>query len=110
MAGSLLCGSSIWIENGRRRGEMALYVLPRAIRTLFPYKWMKSGNRGVRLVERLVFLICQFTLPFIDGLLFPQFCVCRVASFSFNSCCASPWLSQRPLSLDISICDKRSKC
>lgn len=54
LAGSLLCGSSIWIENGRRRGEMALYVLPRAIRSLLPYKWMRSGNLGVKLVERYV--------------------------------------------------------
>jgi hypothetical protein len=51
MAGSLLCGSSIWIENGRRRGEMALYVLPRAIRSFLPYKWMRSGNLGIKLIE-----------------------------------------------------------
>ena len=51
---SLVCGSSIWIENGRRRGEMALYVLPRAIRSLFPYKWIRSGNKGVMILERSV--------------------------------------------------------
>lgn len=54
LAGSLVCGSSIWIENGRRRGEMALYVLPRAIRSLFPYKWIRSGNKGVMILERSV--------------------------------------------------------
>lgn len=54
MVGSLLCGSSIWIENGRRRGEMALYVLPRAIRSLLPHKWMMHGNLGIKLIERSV--------------------------------------------------------
>ena len=54
LGGSLLCGSSIWIENGRRRGEMALYVLPRAVRSLLPYKWMRSRDRRVILVERSV--------------------------------------------------------
>ena len=54
LGGSLLCGSSIWIENGRRRGEMALYVLPRGVRSLIPYKWIRSGNRGVILLERSV--------------------------------------------------------
>lgn len=52
MVGSLLCGSSIWLENGRRRGEMALYVLPRAVRTILPDKLVKSGHRGMRLAER----------------------------------------------------------
>ncbi|CAA7265795.1 unnamed protein product [Cyclocybe aegerita] len=57
MAGCLACGSSIWIENGRRRGEMALYVLPRAIRTCLPDALVKSGNRAIRLAERLVFIL-----------------------------------------------------
>jgi hypothetical protein len=52
MAGCLMCGSSIWIEDGRRRGEMALYVLPRALRTCLPNAWVKSGNRFIRMVER----------------------------------------------------------
>jgi len=56
LAGSLLCGSSIWIENGRRRGEMALYVLPRAIRSLLPYKWLRSGNKVVKLFEFITFI------------------------------------------------------
>jgi hypothetical protein len=54
MAGSLACGSSIWIENGQRRGEMALYVLPRAIGACLPDTWVRSGNRAVRITERFV--------------------------------------------------------
>ncbi|KAK0233084.1 hypothetical protein IW262DRAFT_47070 [Armillaria fumosa] len=57
LAGCLSCGSSIWIENGRRRGEMSLYVLPRAIRTILPDTWVRSGNRGVLAAERLVFVL-----------------------------------------------------
>ena len=60
MAGSLACGSSIWIENGRRRGEMALYVLPRAVRACLPNAWIKSGNRGVKLAERFVSFVILF--------------------------------------------------
>lgn len=54
MAGCLLCGTSIWLENGRRRGEMALYVLPRAVRAILPDRLVKSGHRGARLAERYV--------------------------------------------------------
>ena len=65
-AGSLVCGASIWIERGRRRGEMALYVLPRAIRACFPAEWIKSGKSSVRLVERSVHLAmsCAFRADF----------------------------------------------
>ncbi|KAJ8522563.1 hypothetical protein ONZ45_g885 [Pleurotus djamor] len=56
LAGCLTCGSSIWIENGRRRGEMALYVLPRAIRTSLPPSWV-ANSRLSRFIERLVFAI-----------------------------------------------------
>lgn len=31
---------------------MALYVLPRAIRAWLPDRWVKSGNGGVKLMER----------------------------------------------------------
>ena len=58
MLGSLACGSSIWIESGRRRGEMALYVLPRAVRACLPAQ-IKSGNRPVKVVERFV-SFCEF--------------------------------------------------
>jgi hypothetical protein len=57
MAGCLACGSSIWIENGRRRGEIALYVLPRAIRTWLPNRWLRSGSKGVRIIERYAVLL-----------------------------------------------------
>jgi len=57
MVGSLTCGSSIWIENGRRRGEMALYVLPRAIRACIPETWLRRPNRVVRFAERVVFVL-----------------------------------------------------
>ena len=58
---SLTCGSSIWIENPRRRGEMALYVLPRAIRTISSDFWLKSGRGKTRFVERCV--LCTDLLP-----------------------------------------------
>ncbi|KAG5221896.1 integral membrane protein [Salix suchowensis] len=51
-AACLTCGSSIWIENGRRRGEMALYVLPRAIRTLLPNSWLRGNRPLARGLER----------------------------------------------------------
>lgn len=54
MAGCLACGGSIWIEQGRRRGEIALYVLPRALRTLLNESWLKSGTRNVMALERCV--------------------------------------------------------
>ncbi len=62
MAGCLLCGTSIWLENGRRRGEMALYVLPRAVRAILPDRLVKSGHRGVRLAERYVFRTAQLVM------------------------------------------------
>ena len=54
LAGCLTCGGSILIENGRRRGEMALYVLPRAVRTCLPEAWVRSGNRLARILEQSV--------------------------------------------------------
>ncbi|KAJ7487604.1 hypothetical protein B0H11DRAFT_2014065 [Mycena galericulata] len=62
LAGCLVCGSSIWIENGRRRGEMALYVLPRAVRACLPEAWVRSGNFGVRMAERLTFVLSLSSL------------------------------------------------
>jgi hypothetical protein len=55
LAGCMVCGSSIWIESGRRRGEMALYVLPRAIRACLPDRWLRSGHRNVYAIEQSVF-------------------------------------------------------
>ncbi|KAI0322335.1 hypothetical protein OF83DRAFT_1228265 [Amylostereum chailletii] len=57
LVGCLSCGLSISIEQGRRRGEIALYVLPKAIRACLPDGWLRSGSnvRGVHAVERLAF-------------------------------------------------------
>jgi hypothetical protein len=55
LAGCMVCGSSIWVESGRRRGEMALYVLPRAIRACLPDRWLRSGRRDVYAIEQFVF-------------------------------------------------------
>ncbi|KAJ3535120.1 hypothetical protein NMY22_g6624 [Coprinellus aureogranulatus] len=62
LAGSLVCGASIWIENGRRRGEMALYVLPRALRTLLPGWLVRSRGWKSWFVERLAFILSMSTL------------------------------------------------
>lgn len=70
LAGCLVCGSSIWIENGRRRGEMALYVLPRAVRACLPEAWVRSGNLGVRIAERSVIF-----RPATDCALITDYCV-----------------------------------
>lgn len=45
-------GLAMYIENGRRRGELALYVLPRAVRTLLAERWLRSGKRSARWAER----------------------------------------------------------
>lgn len=57
--GSILCGASIFVEAGRRRAEMALYVLPRAIRTSLNEAWITGGMRSIQfpMVERLVFAL-----------------------------------------------------
>ncbi|KAH9944378.1 uncharacterized protein BXZ73DRAFT_96866 [Epithele typhae] len=60
--GSLVCGASIWIERGSRRGEMALYVLPRAIRACLAADWVKSGKFSVRLAERTIFVLSLASL------------------------------------------------
>ncbi|KAF9229279.1 hypothetical protein BS17DRAFT_771260 [Gyrodon lividus] len=52
LAGSLVCGASIWIENVRRRGEMALYVLPKASRAFIPEQWLSSGHPALIFAER----------------------------------------------------------
>ncbi|KAL1740680.1 hypothetical protein HDZ31DRAFT_47021 [Schizophyllum fasciatum] len=57
LLGCLMCGSSIWIEQGRRRGEMALYVLPRALRASLPHRWLRKGGRSVVLTEGATFIL-----------------------------------------------------
>lgn len=48
LAGCLASGASIWLEHGKRRAEMALYVLPKASRTFLPAningKWARVGE------------------------------------------------------------------
>ena len=77
LAGSFACGNSIWIENGRRRGEMALYVLPRALRTCLSNSWLNGQNKVVSLLERYAYNItscslylwfCRHSLTFIVSL------------------------------------------
>ncbi|KAH7911203.1 hypothetical protein BJ138DRAFT_1007111 [Hygrophoropsis aurantiaca] len=58
---SLVCGGSIWIENARRRAEMALYVLLRALRACVPHEWIK-GARGFQIVEKFIFVLSLTTL------------------------------------------------
>jgi len=62
LAGCVACGGSIWIESGRRRGEMALYVLPRAIRACLPDRWLRSGRKSVYVIERIAFTLSLATL------------------------------------------------
>jgi hypothetical protein len=50
--GSLVCGGSIFIEQGRRRGEMALYVAPRALRTWIPDSWLRGEKLSLLVGER----------------------------------------------------------
>ncbi|THV04945.1 hypothetical protein K435DRAFT_746322 [Dendrothele bispora CBS 962.96] len=62
LAGCLMCGSSIWIEHGHRRGEMALYVLPRAIRACIPFNWIKNPKARAMAFERLAFVLSLSSL------------------------------------------------
>jgi len=57
--GSLLCGTSIFIEAGRRRAEIALYVLPRALRASLSDSWLAGRKHVVPfyLIERLTFAL-----------------------------------------------------
>lgn len=52
LASCLACGSSIFVESARRRGEIALYVLPRAVRASIPQRWLRSGSGVLRVTER----------------------------------------------------------
>jgi hypothetical protein len=52
MAGCLVCGSSIFIEEPKRRSEMALYVLPRALRSCLPEVWMRRHGHSAKIIER----------------------------------------------------------
>ncbi|KAH0838300.1 hypothetical protein J3R83DRAFT_6577 [Lanmaoa asiatica] len=62
LAGSLVCGASIWIENARRRGEMALYVLPKALRASISEKWLRSRHPVAQFAESLTFIVSLASL------------------------------------------------
>lgn len=52
--GSMMCGSSIFVEHPRRRAEMALYVLPRALKASLKQSWLNNGSYQLQRVERSV--------------------------------------------------------
>ncbi|KAF8846379.1 hypothetical protein BDN67DRAFT_940190 [Paxillus ammoniavirescens] len=62
LAGSLVCGASIWIENPRRRGELALYVLPKALKTFIPERLLNRGHPVARFSERIAFVLSLASL------------------------------------------------
>lgn len=62
LAGCLVCGTSIGIERGKRRGEIALYVLPRAIRACLPHKLVTSGSWSMRVAERFSSFLCLYLI------------------------------------------------
>lgn len=51
--GCVLCGWSILLENERRREELALFVMPRALGTLLPRQYDARGFWK----ERVVFAV-----------------------------------------------------
>ena len=86
LAGSLVCGNSIWIENGLRRGEMALYVLPRAFRTCLSNSWLNGQNRVISLLERYVYNITLlFPLLMVLSLQSDFYCVTFYSGDGCNS-------------------------
>lgn len=99
LAGCMACGSSIWIENGRRRGEMALYVLPRAVRTLLPENWIRRGNRQVKFAERSVFFLLLYFSTYDQ-----QAGICVIIFSSYDSSISPPQGPSRSFTLDASIC------
>ncbi|KAI6136635.1 hypothetical protein F5141DRAFT_1228791 [Pisolithus sp. B1] len=58
--GALVCGTSIFIESAKRRGDMALYVLPKGLRASIPNSWIKSP--AAKFVERATFTLSMATL------------------------------------------------
>lgn len=102
--GTLVCGGSIWIEQGRRRGEMALYVLPRAIRACLPEVLIRSGRR-VQILERFVLgpdLSSQTADPSAW-----QDRLCRFPCDTAHEVSPRLFLPPRPLALDARIRDER---
>ncbi|KIK28547.1 hypothetical protein PISMIDRAFT_36903, partial [Pisolithus microcarpus 441] len=59
-SGALVCGTSILIESAKRRGDMALYVLPKSLKASIPHSWIKSP--AAKFVERATFTLSIATL------------------------------------------------
>ncbi len=110
MAGCLVCGSSIWIESGRRRGEMALYVLPRAIRACLPDRWLRSGRKSVYAIEQLVFSCAGIErTDTLTSRFHPQDLIHDLLGYALNCCCPSSRDPAGPISLDARLHPSRSK-
>jgi hypothetical protein len=52
LTGCLLCGWSILLESSKKRGEMALYVAPRALATVLPVPKSASIREGRQIGEK----------------------------------------------------------
>lgn len=110
MAGCLVCGSSIWIESGRRRGEMALYVLPRVIRACLPDRWLRSGRKSVYAIEQLVSFCAGIEgTDILTSRFHPQDSFHDQLGYASNCCCPPSRDFARPVSLDVRLYLPRSK-
>ena len=105
--GSLACGASIWIEQGRRRGEMSLYVLPRAIRACLSDRFLRSG-KGVRLCERYFF--CRSLKSLVTNMGNIKSCICTLVCHTADGCLARARFTSRAISVDTGFHNKRSQC
>lgn len=111
MAGCLVCGSSIWIESGRRRGEIALYVLPRAIHACLPDRWLRSGRRSVHIVEQSVTSCSGIEQSdILTSSSHPQDSIHDLSSHTSNGCCPPSRDSTRPIPMDARLYPTRLKC
>ena len=105
MAGCLACGGSIWLENGKRRGEMSLYVLPRAVRACLPERWIKQGGPRTRFFERCVQLRISGS-PLSDLL---QYCVRSFACHTLDISFTSSGLVARTFPMGFGVCYQWTK-
>ena len=111
MAACLVCGSSIWIESGRRRGEIALYVLPRAIRACLPDRWSRSGRKSVHIIEQLVMFCSGIEhWDILTSSSHLQDCVHDLLSHTANGCYPPSRDSAWPIPLDARLYPTRPKC
>lgn len=78
LLGSIACGFSVFIEEKRKRAEMALYVAPRALFAVAEMAkpgWASGGARGALWAERWVsyfLLTLSLSLPFSLSLVFSR--------------------------------------